>query len=43
MGRLYDYQEWNTEMNACYTYDASLLYTINKSTSASVRGGFLYN
>ncbi len=43
MGRLCDYQEWNTEMNACYMCDASLLYTINKSTFACNREGFLYN
>ncbi|MDG2059356.1 MAG: hypothetical protein P8J34_04295 [Flavobacteriales bacterium] len=43
MGRLCDYQEWNTEMNACYTCNTSLLYTINKSTFACNREGFLYN
>ena len=46
MGRIYDYQEWKTEMNACYTCNTcntSLLYTINKPTIARNREGFLYN
>jgi len=40
MGRLYDYQEWNTEMNACYTCDTSSLYIINKATSTSISWRF---